>query len=78
MPKKPQIRFSPGALVLINAGITLQSVGDALGVTRQAVSLQLAGLRSPNPALLPIVRALAGDDVASDLASALTDSGSQS
>jgi transcriptional regulator with XRE-family HTH domain len=66
-------RFSNGALILAQHGIRQQTIADALGVTKQFISLQLAGERSLSPSLVPVVRALAGDDAAAELEAALTD-----
>ncbi len=64
-------RFSLPALELNQAGITVTSVAKALGVSTQAVSQQLAGHRRPSRSLIPVVRALAGNDVAERVATAI-------
>lgn len=61
-------RFSIPTLRLAEAGVTLNTVAKALGVTPQAVSNYLAGVRQPHPSLIPVIRALAGDKVADEIA----------
>ncbi len=57
-------RRSPASLVLSREGVSLRDVARALGISVADVSTQLAGLRRPNPRLLPVLRALAGRDSA--------------
>ena len=61
-------KFSPAALALARVGVPHQLLADGIGQTRQAVSMQLAGQRRPHPALIPVIRALAGAEVAEEIA----------
>ena len=63
-----RFRFSPAALILAQAGVTQREVADALGVSSAAVSLYLRGDRAGPPALVPVIRALAGSDAAEQIA----------
>jgi predicted transcriptional regulator len=69
-------RRSLASLVLARRGVSLAQVGEALGVSTSAVSMQLARRRRPHPSLLAVVRALAGNEAAEEIA-ALLDEGAQ-
>jgi hypothetical protein len=64
-------RFTPAGLVLAQHGVRVRSVAEALGVSPQAISQQLAGHRRPHPSLLHVVAALASPEVAEEVAAAL-------
>ena len=61
---------SLASLVLAREGITLSTIAEALGVSTSAVSMQLAGRRRLHPALIPVLRAIAGPKVAQEVAAA--------
>ena len=56
--------FSEATFELHRAGVTLNQVAQALDVTPQFVSLVLRGERNLSPNFAPVLRALAGPDVA--------------
>ncbi len=68
---------SPASLILAREGITLSRIAEALGISTSAVSMQLAGLRRLHPALVPVLRAIADPEVASEVAAAWRHRGGQ-
>lgn len=65
--------FSPAATLLLEAGITVSQLARSLNRSKSGVSMMLSGQRLLDPALLPVVRALAGKDVADRVEAAILD-----
>lgn len=64
-------RFSLPALALNREGVHVGDVARALNLTPSAVSMQLARHRRPHPALVAVVRALAGAETAAEISASL-------
>lgn len=68
---QPPYRRSPASAVLARDGVLLRDLAQVLGLSVAEVSLQLAGLRSLHPRLLPTLRALAGAQTGAQIQSHL-------
>ena len=54
--------------MLARAGVPLRQVAAALGVSVASVSAQLGGNRRPDRCLIPVIRGLAGELAAAEIA----------
>jgi hypothetical protein len=68
---RSSFQLSAGALVLVRHGLSVRGVAFALGESPQRLSRELRLEAAPNPAIIPVVRALAGIDAASEMAEVL-------
>jgi len=64
---QPPYRQSPASAILAREGVLLRDLAQILGLPVAEVSMQLAGLRSLHPRLLPTLRALAGAQTGTEI-----------
>ena len=59
---------SPAAQVIIEAGITQESLAERLNLAQPTVSMMLAGHLRPSPDLIPSIRTIGGEAAAATVA----------
>lgn len=64
----PENRYSPAALALMRAGVTLTRIAEALDTTPTTVSRWLAGQHPPPDELFVVIAALGGRELADEVA----------
>ncbi len=65
--------FSIPTLILNRHGVHVGDVAEALDLSLSMVSMMLSGRRRAHPALIPVIRGLAGPDAAAEIDEVLDD-----